>query len=147
MGRQPPRVFNSNYLFLYHFIEPANGPIHFYNRDEPYYELTNSARYPIVIDGVKWATTEHFFQAQKFISTPLYAQIQQSEFPREAFEVSQTTLGSRWNRKDWSDVKLDVMRLALCAKFTQHKNLHDMLVAIGDRCLVEHTSMQGQLLG
>jgi ribA/ribD-fused uncharacterized protein len=121
--------------------EPAYGPIYFYNRDEPYYEFTNFAtRYPIVIDGVKWATTEHFFQAQKFISTPLYAKIQQSDFPREAFEVSRSALGSRWIRKDWSDVKMDVMKLALRAKFTQHKKLHDMLVDTGDQRLVEHTS-------
>jgi ribA/ribD-fused uncharacterized protein len=120
--------------------EAACGPIHFYNRDEPYYEFTNFAKYPIVIDGVIWATTEHFFQAQKFISTPLYAKIQQSEFPREAFEVSRSALGSRWIRKDWSDVKMDVMKLALRAKFTQHKKLHDMLLSTGDRPLVEHTS-------
>ena len=127
-------------LFLTSFTEPPNGPIHFYNRDEPYYEFTNFARYPIVIDGVIWATTEHFFQAQKFISTPLYAKIQQSEFPREAFEVSRSALGSRWIRKDWPDVKMDIMKLALRAKFTQHEELHDMLLFTGNRPLVEHTS-------
>ena len=31
------------------------------------------------------------------------------------------------------------MKLALRAKFTQHQLLHDMLLSIGDRKLVEHT--------
>ena len=60
--------------------------------------------------------------------------------PREAFEVSRSALGSKWIRSDWEEVKLDVMKLALRAKFTQHERLHDMLLSTGSRPLVEHTS-------
>ena len=117
-----------------------SSPIHFYDRWDPYYEFTNFSSFPIIIDGVKWATSENYFQAQKFISTPLYQKIQEAELPREAFEVSRSALGSKWIRSDWEAVKLDVMKLALRAKFTQHKRLHDILLSTGSRPLVEHTS-------
>jgi ribA/ribD-fused uncharacterized protein len=42
-------------------------------------------------------------------------------------------------RKDWETVKEDIMRDALYAKFTQHSDLHELLLSTGDALLVEHT--------
>lgn len=43
-------------------------------------------------------------------------------------------------RPDWEIVKLQVMREALRAKFTQHLDLRAALLATGDALLVEHTA-------
>ena len=46
---------------------PPEGVIWFYERDEAYYEFTNF--WPcssLLIDGLSWPTTEHFFQGSKF---------------------------------------------------------------------------------
>jgi ribA/ribD-fused uncharacterized protein len=43
-------------------------------------------------------------------------------------------------RRDWESVKEDIMRQALRAKFTQHPELRELLLATGDAKLVEHTN-------
>ena len=57
--------------------------IMFYNRDEPYYEFTNFYESPITIEGKEYATSEHYFQAHKFVEHPqLMELIRQERTPR-----------------------------------------------------------------
>ena len=116
-----------------------NGPIRFYNRGEPYYEFTNFYEVIVTIDGEDWLTTEHYFQAQKFVGTPLVGTIRMLSRPREAFDKSRDPRYSSWRRSDWEDVKEDVMFKALQAKFHQHKKLGQLLRDTGDRELLEHS--------
>ena len=115
------------------------GPIYFYNRDEPYYEFTNFAPYCVTINNKVWPTTEHYFQAQKFVGTPYEEAIQRMSFPREAFDFSRKPEVSYWRRSDWEQVKEDVMHKALLVKFTEHESLRLLLLSTEDRKLVEHT--------
>ena len=114
------------------------GPIHFYHKSDPYFEFTSFHVSPIELDSKNWATTENYFQAQKYIGTPLYGAIQECGTAREAFTISRSPQGSRWRRCDWEEVKQDVMYVALYAKFTQHSDLKKRLLGTGDRPLVEH---------
>ena len=41
-------------------------PIQFHRAGDDYGWLSNSAPYPITLDGFMWYTAEHYFQAQKF---------------------------------------------------------------------------------
>ena len=116
------------------------GPIHFYNRDEPYYEFTNFAMYTVQIDGSTWPTTEHYFQAQKFVGTPYAQAICHLATPREAFDFTRKPEVHFWRRSDWEQVKEDIMKKALLAKFTQHNDLRLSLLGTRNRKLVEHTS-------
>lgn len=43
-------------------------------------------------------------------------------------------------RRDWESVKDNIMRDAVTAKFSQHEELRNMLLATGEAKLVEHTS-------
>ena len=115
------------------------GPIRFYHKSDPYFEFTNFHVSPIEVDGKSWATTENYFQAQKYIGTPLYDVIQECGTAREAFTISRSPQGSRWRRSDWEEVKREVMYVALYAKFTQHSDLKKSLLGTGDRLLVKHT--------
>lgn len=117
----------------------TNQPIYFYHSWQPYFEFTNFSAYPIFVADKQWPTSEHFFQAQKFIGTPLVEKVRKCHTPREAFDISRSELGTKWLRKDWSEEKENVMKLALRAKFTQHQFLHGLLLSTGDRKLVEHT--------
>ena len=112
----------------------------FYNRGEPYFEFTNFAAYPIHLDGEQWPTTEHYFQAQKFIGTPYLKYIGTLQTPRDAFSLSRESQVSQWLRSDWEQVKQDIMYKALLAKFSQHSNLRAMLLGTGEKKLIEHTS-------
>ena len=93
----------------------------------------------VCIDGQDWLTTEHYFQAQKFVGTPLVRTIRLMERPRDAFDKSRDPRYSHWRRSDWEEVKEDIMFKALQAKFTQHEKLKRMLVGTKDRQLVERS--------
>ena len=114
-------------------------PVLFYESHMPFYEFTNFFNYaPFELDGKRWRSSEHYFQAQKFILTPVAEFIRQcAETPREAFQYSRQF--SEWQRSDWEDVKLDIMHKALLAKFSQNEWPRQLLVSTGKRKLVEHT--------
>ena len=123
-----------------HWRDNDSGPIRFYDRDAPYYEFTNFYAADIHLDDKIWPTTEHYFQAQKFVGTPFAEMIRRCAFPREAFDLSRNPTVSRWRRSDWDEVKIDVMRKALLAKFSQHEWLCKKLLRTEKRQLIEHTS-------
>ena len=118
----------------------SSKPIKFYNWDEPYYEFTNFYRAPVLIDGKKWPTTEHYFQAQKFVGTPYVEVIRQLPTAREAFQCSRDPKVSCWRRSDWDTMKDGIMLKALRCKFAQHQNLREKLWKTGKRELIEHTT-------
>ena len=117
----------------------SSEPICFYNKDEKYYEFTNFFPSPIELDGKQWPTTEHYFQAQKFIGTSLVEVIRQKRWARDVFEFAQKPDIACQRRKDWDKVKIQVMKRALVAKFTQHDSLCQLLVDTGTRKLVERS--------
>src|SRR5579885_2421040 len=49
--------------------DETDGTIYFYGTHDEYGFFSNFARYPVVIRGHTWPTTEHYFQAQKFAGT------------------------------------------------------------------------------
>ena len=114
--------------------------IEFYDKDDPYYEFTNFYWCLVVIDGKTWSTTEHYFQAQKFIGTPYVEHIRKLKSAREAFQFSRKPKVLRWIRPDWNEVKDDIMKLALLHKFSQHERLKMKLLGTGIKVLVEHTA-------
>ena len=93
----------------------------------------------MVIDGVLYPTTEHYFQSQKLIGTPYCSRVAALSSPREAFEYPRQKGVRDWVRKDWESVKDDVMYRALFHKFTQHDNLRILLLMTDDLDLVEHS--------
>ena len=113
--------------------------IKFYNSYEPYYEFTNFYRCGILVDGKYWPTSEHYFQAQKFVGTPYVEKIRKLASAREAFQLSRDPSVSRWIRSDWDQVKDDIMLKALRCKFDQDESLRDKLLETRDKKLIEHT--------
>lgn len=117
----------------------SKNEIKFYNRDEPYYEFTNFYLSPVCIDDTMWPSTEHYFQAQKFVGTPYVDVIRRLPTPRDAFQLSREPNISRWRRSDWDRVKDDIMLKALKCKFQPKSKLGMKLLATGDKTLIEHT--------
>ncbi len=112
-------------------------PVKFYNQTKAYGFFSNFAPYPIKLKGKVWPTSEHYFQAQKFAETPHEEEVRQAQSPKEAAERGRDR--SKPLRSDWETVKDDVMRVALYAKFTQHSDLTEELLATGTAEIVEHT--------
>ncbi|KAJ2994857.1 hypothetical protein HDV02_001269 [Globomyces sp. JEL0801] len=112
--------------------------INFYRERDLYGEFSNFYPATIEINNLIWPTTEHYFQAMKFIEHPMIVEeIRLLNTPGESAKRGRSR--SLPLRKDWEDVKEDVMREALFAKFTQHKRLRELLRSTGDAFLVEHT--------
>ncbi|AKG24736.1 hypothetical protein IJ00_18750 [Calothrix sp. 336/3] len=112
-------------------------PIKFYHLNQPYGCFSNFAPYAIYLKDKIWATSEHYFQAQKFVNTFHEEEIRQAKTARDALEMGREH--HRPLRGDWKVVKDDVMREALYAKFTQHPDLTEKLLSTGDLKLIEHT--------
>ena len=89
-----------------------------------------------MVDGVRYRTSEHYFQAQKFQGTPYLSRIAQLARPRDAVEFTEQPHVQQWIRKDWHTVKEDVMYRGLMSKFQQHPELQTMLLNTGNRKLV-----------
>ncbi|CAF1339418.1 unnamed protein product [Rotaria sp. Silwood1] len=115
-----------------------DSPVYFYDLNKPYGEFSNFYPSPIKLDGYTWPTSEHYFQAQKFISNKThYKNVLQLSTPREAFDYVRTYQSSV--RSDWAQVKDEIMFKACMAKFEQHPKLKELLLSTGNRLLVEHT--------
>jgi len=98
-------------------------------------EFSNFYRREIVIDGRAWKSSEHYFQAMKFTDPQWIDHIANQPRPREAADE-----GRRKDlplRPDWEQVKDDMMRKAIHAKFTQHMDLMQILLRTGNEKIVE----------
>lgn len=112
--------------------------IKFYHPGEPFGEFSNFSRYHVFLDGKTWPTSEHYFQAQKFLDEALREKIRLAKTPRIAANMGRDR--SNPLRRDWESVKDDVMRKVVRAKFTQHEELKKLLLETGDAVIVEHTA-------
>ena len=93
--------------------------------------------YAIYLKNRIWPTSEHYFQAQKFVNTAHEEEIRQAKTAREAAEMGRDR--RRPLHQDWGIIKDDVMWEALYAKFKRHPNLTEKLLSTGDLKLIEHT--------
>lgn len=111
--------------------------INFYSTKGEYGCFSNFSRHPIKFDGETWPTSEHCYQAKKFAGTNHEIKIRKASSPKEAANMGRDK--NRPLREDWEQVKDDIMRQIVRAKFTQNKHLKNTLLSTGDAILVEHT--------
>ncbi len=107
-------------------------------REQPYGCFSNFSAHGFNLDDLWWPTSEHYFQAQKFVGTPYLARIRQASSPKES-----ARLGRRRDfplRLDWEQVKDDVMRKAVLRKFETHDAIRAILLATGDAEIIENAS-------
>ncbi len=113
--------------------------IYFCFADEiPYGCFCNFSAHDFMLDNFHWKTSEHYFQAQKFVGTPYFVQVQQAETPLEAAKIG----GDRSLplRPNWRQIKDKFMFKAVLAKFHHHQDIREILLSTGDQLIVETTS-------
>ncbi|HNC90546.1 MAG TPA: NADAR family protein [Anaerolineales bacterium] len=112
--------------------------INFYSTKDQYGGFSNFSRHPFELDGKQWLTTEHYFQAQKFPGNEAYQEkIRLEKSPMVAARLGRSR--AQPIRPDWEQVKDELMKAALLAKFRQNKDIREILLSTGDAQLVEHT--------
>lgn len=113
--------------------------IYFYRPGESYGCFSNFSRHSFELDGRKWKTSEHYFQAQKFAHSPMhFAAIFSAKSPSDAARMGRDRNAPL--RTDWESVKDEIMKNALRAKFRQNKDIRDQLLATSPKQLVEKTT-------
>src|SRR5215471_5414251 len=103
--------------------------IKFYSVGDDYGEFSNFAPYPILLSKKKWPTSEHYFQAQKFLDAKDREEVRRASSPHTAARLGRDR--KKQLRKDWESVKVGIMRQALEAKFTQYGELRQLLLSTG----------------
>ena len=104
--------------------------VRFYGTADEYGDFSNFAAFPIRLDGEIWPTSEHYFQAQKFEDRKVRRKIRNAKTPMIAARMGRDR--SLPLRRDWESVKVEVMRKAVRAKFTQHEDLRALLLSTGE---------------
>ena len=111
--------------------------INFYAVGDDYGCFSNFSPHPITLKGKTWQTSEHYFQAQKVAGTPAEEEVRLAKSPMIAARMGRSR--KRPLRKDWETVKDSIVYEAVLAKFTQHPDLREVLLATGDARIVEYT--------
>lgn len=99
--------------------------------------LSNYYPAPIKMWNMKFLCSEAAFQAAKFLEKPEIIVRFTSLEGHDAFELAQSL--SHQQRGDWYQVREKIMLEVLRAKFEQHPELTELLMATGDAYLVEHS--------
>ena len=106
----------------------------YFIKEHPIYGcFSNFSPYEVEIDGITYQTSEHYYQAMKTLDETAREEIRNAPSPKIARQLGRKAL----LREDFDGVKNDIMRTVLKAKFTQHPNLHEILLDTGEEELIE----------
>ena len=111
--------------------------INFYSTQSEFGCFSNFSRHSVWLKGKSWPTSEHYFQAQKFVGTEHEEAVRKAKTPGIAAQIGRDR--KRPLRRDWEKVKDSIMRDAVLDKFSQHADLKEILLSTADAKLVEHT--------
>lgn len=111
--------------------------VFFYEQD--FYVLSNFSAFALQWKGLRFDTSEAAYHWEKFEGhyTALRHAIQTAPSAHEAFKLAERNKHCR--RRDWDEVKVEVMHDILRAKAAQHEYVRRKLLATGDRCLIENS--------
>lgn len=112
--------------------------LNFYREEDAYGEFSNFSGFPVFVDGEWWSTSEHYYQAQKYLTEELRDWVQFAPTPMEAANRGRDPKVPK--RDDWDDVKEGFMKKALDDKYTRHPELRELLLSTGNAHIYEHTT-------
>ncbi|MGL5874535.1 MAG: NADAR family protein [Xenococcaceae cyanobacterium] len=111
--------------------------IYFYSdREQPYGCFSNFSAHGFRLDGFWWSTSEHYFQAQKFVGTHHFEAIRQAKTPKQAAVMGRER--SRPLRSDWEEIKDEIMKKAVLQKFETHEDISKILLSTENESIVEN---------
>lgn len=104
--------------------------------------LSNFYDAPVTFDGLTYRNSEAAFQAQKVLEKDARVGFTKLN-PTEAKKLGRCVV----LRKDWNDVKVDIMHAVVKAKFTQNPELAKKLIDTGDAYLEEGNTWGDRIWG
>lgn len=113
-------------------------PIYFYRaREKPYGCFSNFSPHSFELNRFEWPTSEHYFQAQKFVDTPYAEKIRQATTASQAAKMGRSR--SYPLRPDWEKIKDQIMFQGVLRKFETHADIRAVLLGTGEETLVENS--------
>ena len=105
------------------------------NEDEP---LASFAANEFELDGLTWATIEHYYQAQKFEDQNYQKKIAMAETAQQARKLGRSRF--KRIRKDWKSIKKTMMirGVYICAR--THRHVYDALIESDNRNFIEDSN-------
>ena len=97
-----------------------------------YHFLSNFFPVKIIIDGLKYNSTEHYFQSMKFTDPRIQEKVRNTPTPSSAKKLAKKFR----KREDWYEISLNVMERALRVKF-EIPELREKLIATDEMYLQE----------
>lgn len=107
-----------------------------------YFFLSNFYKASVIYEGLTYPSSEAAYQAQKCID-PKDREAFTAMDPAEAKRIGQEVE----LRKDWNDVKVSIMTEIVRAKFDQHPDLTERLLATGDAFIEEGNDWGDRIWG
>lgn len=113
--------------------------IYFYTtREKTYGCFSNFSHHGFELDKLWWSTSEHYFQAQKFVNTDRFwfDKIRGVKTPKDAAGMGRSR--EHPLRSDWEQVKDEIMQRAVLKKFETHADIRAILLETGEELIVEN---------
>lgn len=112
--------------------------VSFRKTTEPFGGLSNMASgYPLIVNGIRFATSEALYQACKFPSHPDLQLLIVNE-PSPMTAKMRIKPFKDKVREDWLDVRVAIMEWCLCVKLYQHPNgFGGLLLSTNEKAIVE----------
>lgn len=116
-------------------LDVSGEVVGFYPRE--FYPFDNFAAFQLVWRGIRWATSEHTYQAAHFLDTApeLAERIRDAMSPDEAYKIANTHQDQE--PADWAEQKVAVMEEICRAKLEQNPYVRHKLLQTGDLPIVE----------
>jgi len=100
-----------------------------------WYMFSNFSAFTVYWCGREWMTSEHAYQASKFIDIKIIESIHEARSAHDAKEISRSNkVGVR---SDWSSIKLEIMEGIIRAKLHDHLFIKEQLLSTGDLIMIE----------
>lgn len=117
-------------------VEPTEMQIDFYRERDDYGYMSNFSKHSFIDSfGRYWLTSEHYYQAMKFLNH------EDQEYVRTATDPMMAKTRGQERREsfvhNWEDIKVGVMLDALRYKFNEHRDIKEALINTGYSYIVE----------
>ncbi|MFA5759150.1 MAG: NADAR family protein [Clostridia bacterium] len=100
--------------------------------------LSNFHECHIIVDGIEFTSVEHAYQAFKTKDSAWFERVRLAKNPGFAKRMGRQCP----MREDWDQIKEDVMKKCVYAKFSQNETLKQQLLNTGD-CIIEEGNTWG----
>lgn len=116
-------------------LETSGEVVGFYERE--FYVFSNFSSFQVEWKGKKWPTSEHAYQAAKFLNTApeLAEEIFHCNSSDDAFKIAKANGDKAPN--NWEEIKVGIMEDIVRNKLQQNPYVMHKLMQTGDRLIVE----------